>query len=233
MCLFQTVSFVQSDIRAFLSFTFTTQTPTHFSQASYMPGPSISSPWRPNNTRPGVKNHEPTPSRNINCYCLQKFLFIWPANCSLLFLYGAKPKSGRWDSCGRLTSTSQRSLPAQHTTNTRDKHSCPQRDSNPRSKQPRDRRLNPLFMVYFAASSVVQTIRRCNARLHVSCWDLNWSIFLAFITEDITLCRRAGLQTTSLGAHITKKRTMSCVSSVGKRHLLFPICNTNPYHFNP
>jgi len=34
-----------------------------------------------------------------------------------------------------VITTSLRPLPTQHTTNTRDKHTCPQRDSNLRSQQ--------------------------------------------------------------------------------------------------
>jgi hypothetical protein len=39
------------------------------------------------------------------------------------------------DSSELIISSSQRPLPTQHTTNTRDERPCPQQDSNPRSQQ--------------------------------------------------------------------------------------------------
>ena len=47
----------------------------------------------------------------------------------------------RSDSSGRGIRPSQRPLPAQHTTFTRDKEPCPQRDSNPQSQPTSGRRL--------------------------------------------------------------------------------------------
>ena len=40
-------------------------------------------------------------------------------------------KHTRWDSSERMISSSQRALPTQRTTNTRDEYICPQRDLNP------------------------------------------------------------------------------------------------------
>ena len=51
----------------------------------------------PNNTWPGVKIMN-LPSRNLKCFCLKKFLFIWPANSSLtsFFLWHRSPnRAGR------------------------------------------------------------------------------------------------------------------------------------------
>jgi hypothetical protein len=45
----------------------------------------------------------------------------------------------RYDSSERVISSLQRPLSTQHTTNTRDKHPCPQRDSSPRSQPSKGR----------------------------------------------------------------------------------------------
>ena len=49
----------------------------------------------------------------------------------------------RQNSSKRVITWSQRSLPTQHRTNTRDAHPCPQRDSNPRSQQSINRKPSP------------------------------------------------------------------------------------------
>lgn len=60
----------------------------------------------------------------------------------------------RWDSHKRVISSSQRSLPVQHTANKRDKYPGTQRDLNPRSQKSLDRnstsqRLRPAEWVLF------------------------------------------------------------------------------------
>ena len=70
-----------------------------------------------------------------------KGFFFWlkcPIGLRLLLFEVSKSHSdthSRQDSSVRVISTSQRPLPTQHTTNTRDKPACPQRDSNPLSQQ--------------------------------------------------------------------------------------------------
>jgi hypothetical protein len=50
----------------------------------------------------------------------------------------------RYNHSERMISSSQRPLPAQLTTYTRDQHPCPQRNSNPRTQDSRSRRYTPL-----------------------------------------------------------------------------------------
>jgi hypothetical protein len=79
-------------------------------------------------------------SRKLHCMKASVFSFCGAANriepesphCSG-FLYDTQSDT-RKDSSERVISASQRPLPTQHKTNTRDEEPCPQRDSNPRSQ---------------------------------------------------------------------------------------------------
>jgi hypothetical protein len=86
-----------------------------------------------------------------------RFLFLWPNDPTrtqtallLRFLDHTHAHTHtrthtQQDFSERVISQSQRPLPTQHTTNTRNEHKCPQRDSNPRSQ--RSDSFRPTFQI--------------------------------------------------------------------------------------
>jgi hypothetical protein len=93
-------------------------------------------------------------TRSYNISTKQKYQYLSQMPMYFMFSVAQQPKSSlgrligkvyrkhavrdthtREDSSGRVISSSQKPLPTQNTTNTREEHPCRQHDSNPRSQQ--------------------------------------------------------------------------------------------------